>query len=106
MGARPLPLSTGLADLFSLSDDIEALGDREIEGSTFESPRALRERVGAGDASYTSSPKGEGDSESFVDRAIINRCRRGHVSLCSKQADQDKAGTAGFHARRCDAAML
>ena len=70
IGARALPLSTGLADRFSLSDEIDALGDGDAEGSPLR--RAVRARLGPGDAPYKSSPKGEGDSENFVDRDMVN----------------------------------
>ena len=71
MGSRPLPLLTGRDDLFSLSEEIETDGEGDIEGPAFKVRRAARGRLGPGDASSRSSQKGEGDSENFVDLAIV-----------------------------------
>lgn len=66
MVARPLPLSTDL-DRFSLSEEADPAEEGNIEGAALEVRRAVRGRLGPGDASYRlSSPEEEGVSENFV----------------------------------------
>ena len=70
IGARPFPLSSGLAVRFSLSEEEDAAGEDDIEGPLM--LLGIRAWLGPGEASYRSSSKGAGDSDIFADLAIAS----------------------------------